>query len=468
MQISDTSSKPEDLRAEDIRFSFQSLEGRNLPKTLQAERSVLWTSPGRSPSDPGRALSASALTMTYSEKGEYLQSGTATGKVTMTVAPRPGNSQPTLRQLLCDRAIFRFAPEDSRLQEMSGDGNVHLLYQKPGDPSKRVAAEEFKSASDRIQARFRDSDGTPETIVQSGNFEFQDGTRTARSGNCEYSEATQVMVLLDHPSIEDPDTTTSGERIEYNRKENVMIVRRNVRSILRKAQSKGLLSSSGGSTSSPGIVMADEMQYWPDQSKARYVGEVHLLSSENQLQAQSLIVSNGGERIEAEGSVRHDIQKMGAVMGASAARPNPATVSNPSAQAKSGTPVRIRSSKLIYVTAGNSLQYSGKVSLESGNNRLESDFLDITLDSEGNRVNRAHARSKVILTSRGLLDGRIARELLGEDADYNVQENIMVITGNDAEFRDFAKPEKPSSTKAPRLTFFISDDRISAGPKLLR
>jgi LPS export ABC transporter protein LptC len=461
MQIGGAAGSAEDLKAEDIRFSFQNLEGRSVPRTLQADRSVRWVSPARSAAEPGRSLSASSLTMRYSDKGEALQSGTAQGGVTLASTPKTGAKTAEMRQLQSDRLDFRFFPANNRLQSMNGEGNVRVLYGKPATADS--PAEDFRTSSEKINAQFRESDGGAEEVTQSGGFIYLDGTRTAKSGICEFNEASQKLMLTDHPSLSDPDSTTSGDKIEYDRKDKVLVVRGNVRSVMQSAagQSPGFLTS-GADPSSAAIVTADEMQYWTEPVRVRYSGNVSLRSSDSQLQAQSLLITNRGEKMEAQGNVRHYIQRFAMSPPPAGATQVQGREAKPETKANAGDPVEIHCALLQYSKAGNSIHYAGDVSMDSASTKLRTDSLDVFLDPEGKKLERANARGKVVITQP-------RRELRGTEADYDLVAGVVTVIGiPEAECFDFSKKEKPTRTSAPRLTFYITDDRILAGPMIRR
>lgn len=456
MKIAGGSAAPDELQADDIRTSFRNLEGRSVPLALQADGTVQWKSPGHGAgggraSEPGRTLTASSLTMRYSETGDSLASGTATGSVNLSVLADPAVKSVQIQRLSCDKVAFNFYLGNNRIRDLTGDGNVQIFYHKPAEANEQARAQDFQTSSAIIRARFRESDGNAEAITQSGGFVYQDGVNTATSGTCDFTAATEKMVLTDHPTIANQDSSTTGEVIEYDRKQQVLTVRGRVRSVLRSsaAGNEGLLTASSG-TSAPSIVTADEMRYETDASQARYSGNVHLLSAASQLRARSLALLNNGERIESEGDVTHLILGAG-----KASQQRPGTESRLPAS-KSGNkprgddPVSIHSARLQYSRSTNSIHYAGNVYLESSSTRLWADGVDAFLDAEGKRIVRAAALGNLRITQPG-------REVKGTEGEYYPDEGKFVVTGNLAELHDNAKG---TTTLARRLTFFTSGDRI--------
>jgi LPS export ABC transporter protein LptC len=446
----------EDLRAEDIRVLFRNMEGRSVPKELQAERSVQWRSPGsgapgRPAAEAGRSLSASSLKILYSETGDSLESGTATGGVTLAALPASRAESDQVQKLQCDAAVLEFYPGNNHLRSLSGEGHVQVFYSRPGQRGMAVPVEGFRTSSSRIVALFKEADGSAEAIHQSGDFVYQDATRTATAGNCDYTAATERMVLTDHPKIADSDSSTTGEVVEYDRSEKIITVRRSVRSLVKSTgeKSQGLLTSASNS-SSPSIVTADEMQYWTDQSRVRYSGGVRLLSSSSQLQAQSMVILNSGDAVEAEGDVLHLVQGVG---NASEQRPSKQDRSQvkmmddkPGVQNQ----VTIHSSRLRYARSENRVRYTGDVFLVSATTKIWADSMDVFLDQAGVKVERA--------TAQGNLRVRLSdKEVKGAEGEYLSGAGTLIVTGSPAEVYDYVRK---STSTALRLTLSTSDGRI--------
>lgn len=445
-----------ELHAEDIRISFRSLDGRSVPKELQAERAVRWetagsTGAGRRAPEAGRSLSASSLKISYSETGDSLESGMATGGVTLAAVPASSTESAQVRKMQCDGAVLEFYPGNNRLRKLVGEGHVQVFYSRPGQPGATAPVQEFHTSSTRVVAQFREADGSAEAIRQSGDFAYRDLARTATAGNCDYTAATERLVLSDHPKIADSDSSTTGEVVEYDLSRKTVAVQRNVRSLLKSSGEKpqGLLTASSNS-SSPSIVTADEMLYWTDQAKVRYSGGVRLLSSSSQLQAQSLMILNSGEEVEAEGGVLHLVQRVGSTNLQKSSNPSKSQVTKSDEKPSLDNQVAIRSSRLRYARSDNGVRYTGNVFLASADAKIWADSVDAFLDSAGIKVQRATAQGRLRVA---LAD----KEIKGAEGEYLPAAGTLTVTGTPAEVYDYVRK---SRSTALRLTYFIADGRI--------
>jgi LPS export ABC transporter protein LptC len=437
------------LRADRIRISFREGNGRALVKKLRAERSVQWRFPSLqngfvSPGDAAWTLGASLLEMLYSEDGDYLESGSASGSVVISGISKEPSTGTLVRRLYTDSVQFGFFPGNNSLRDMDARGHVRLVCEEEPGSAVSATVEKFHTASDRMKVIFDQKNGTQEvkSLTQSGNFRYGDPSRSATAGRCDYDAETEVVVLKESPVISDEMGVTKGEQVAYDLREKVLSVRSRVRSIL---SANGDESSFFGasSPSSPIIVTAGALQYWTEDRRAYYTENVQLLSEDQQLQAQNLELLGGGERVEAQGFVLHLIS--GRRASGATSLPNKSQKTGNSAS----EPITVRSSNLEYARGNNALKYSGNVNLKLGDVEITSKILDAILDKEQKNVERATALGKVLIRQG-------ARECRGEKADWYLIPGRFVVVGDPAEAYD---PERGRSF-ARRLTTYTADDRI--------
>jgi LPS export ABC transporter protein LptC len=451
LTTNDSERGNDDLKAEEIRISFRNFEGRSVPSELQAERSVEWKTPPRKQrpgtgSEPGRSLTAAFLKMLYDERGETPDSGTASGSVVVSGIPFGGSSNQEIRRLQADGIQFRVFPGSNRLKFFEGSGNVRVFFQKPPDPATDAPAQEFNTSSNNIRATFSEKDGAAETVSQWGNFRYEDQSRSATSGRADYQAAAEIMILREAPKIADAIGTTTGEVVEYDQKNRTLSVNKTVRTVLRpqEGESRGPFAPSSNSAS-PSVVTAESMQYWSEDGRARYSGNVQMLSENGQLQSKALEILEGGERVEGDGDVRHLVLRNSAGVQSG----NATEAASRTRKKEKDSQVFIRSDRLRYIREQNSVHYAGNVSLKSEDASMSSESLDAVFDREGKQIDRAAARGRISIRQS-------SRKVSGEFADYYLSPGKFVVTGRPAEITD---PERGKS-QAGRLTFFSTDDRI--------
>jgi lipopolysaccharide export system protein LptA len=320
------------------------------------------------------------------------------------------------------------------------------LYQRPPDAKSDLPGDEIRTSSAKIHATFLEEDGTAKTVAQWGGFTYQDGSRNATAGRSDYDAPLEKLILRESPKITDESGTTTGEVVEYDQKGRVLTVRRRVRSVLRPQRGSQATPFSSSSSSSPSVITADGMQAWTDDSHARYSGNVQMLSESGQLQAQTLEVFDSGDRVEAEGEVRHLIPRRQA---AAVSAPGATDGGEKKPPQEPAAPILIRGARLEYHKRQNAIQYLGGVTLQSDDIRMSAETMNAFFDSEGRRIERAQANGKLHIRQG-------PREVKGDEAEYLLTPGKFVVVGKLAEIQD---PTRGRS-QARRLTFFTSDDRI--------
>jgi LPS export ABC transporter protein LptC len=435
-----------ELRANDIQVDFKQKQERIAIKEIRAEGSAHWLSkPPVSGADknrePERKLDAALLKIVYSGNGDYPEYGNASGKVVISESAAGQSSQMQMRLMLADSASFQFFPKNGLLKNMNAEGHVQTTGDRKKPDSKAGSSvESFRTTSDKMAATFSVKDGRSavESAAQSGNFTYQDPDYSATTGKCDYNAGKEIMVLTDSPKISDNMNSTTGDRVEYDQKQKTIFAHGNVQSKMIPQKGGGLFfGSSQSGSSSPTIIMADEMQYQKEPGQFRYSGKVRSISENWQLDAQVLEIFNKGERIEAHGDVWNRI-KESAPSGKSKASPQ--------------SPITIQSEHLSYLKESNEATYSGNVDLASADLKLSSNNFAAKLDPDGT-FKHAVASGKVhIVETEG-------RESMSDVANWSLDAGKFEIAGTPAQVFDPAQ----GRSRAPRLTYFKANDRILLG-----
>jgi LPS export ABC transporter protein LptC len=452
-------SSSNELQSSDIQVSFKQSPEHIAIEKIRADGSVHWLS---RPQENGaarnqetaRRLDASLLEMLYSSDGDYLQSGIASGKVLISESDGGQSSSSQMRHMLADSARFQFFQRSGQLKSMNAEGHVQTTYEgKKPDPKGGLISEKYRTASDKMATTFSLKDGRSviASATQWGNFTYQDAAYSATAGKCDYDAGKEILILKDSPKISDNMSSTTGDRVDYDQKQKTLSVHGNVQSRMSPQKGGGsFFGSSPSASSSPTIIMADEMQYRRDTVQFRYSGKVRAISEKQQLHAQALEIFNGGERVEAQGDVWN------LVKGTTQSEKSPETqnASRPAKRSKgtptsSQSPIEIRSEHLRYSRASDEIAYSGNVIVSSANGNLSCNNFDANLDQEGT-IKHAIARGKVHIVGEG------GQEIKSDVANWSLEAGKYEIEGTPAEVFDTAGRR----SHAPRLTYFEANDRI--------
>ncbi len=451
----DTGSANQELLAEEIQMNFRNAEGPLELEKLRAQKAVRWTSrpPKNADTDnrePDRTLSASFLELIYSSQGNYFKSGNASGDVLLGEISSKDKTVRESRSLLADFVFFRFFPGGNQLKDLEAQQNVQAVYSRRDAVDGSQKKEEFRTSSDKMQAVFelRDGYSTIATVSQQGDFIYKDATRSAKAGKGDYDANAGILVLTDDPVILDEVGSTMGERMEYDQKRKMLSVSNRVRSVLSAGNEGGAFFTPSSSDSSS-IITAETMRYWMETGRVRYADNIQLLSENGQLQAEMLEIFNNGERIEAQGEIKHLVTMNESYDKGQGNEAADHADKSSEGDNSSRAPMTVRSSTLKYSKDGNTIEYGGNVTLHWEDIELHSVSLDAVLDKKEGKIKYATARGEV-----RIYQGK--RQCKGDEAEFYLGPGRFVVTGNPAEVYD---PGRGRSF-ARRLTSFTADDSI--------
>jgi LPS export ABC transporter protein LptC len=442
-------SSDNELRADEIRLIFRQQDGHSIMNKLLAAGSAQWRSTPKSknpetPRRSARILRASTLEMAYSGDGDFIESGSAMGDVEITEAPEDGSGHNQVRSLSADSARLHFFPQNNQLRDIYAEGRVLVEYEQDADSGGNSLVEEFQASSEKIQAFFRidNNESALQSVAQWGDFRYESAAMSATAGRCDYDAEKGTLVLKLSPKITDKMGVTTAKEMKYDQKLKIMSAHGTVHSLLNSSNNGGTFFAASSSSI---IIAADEMQYWPEDERIRYIEKAQLLSESQQLQAQELEVFGGGERMKARGNVLHYIHR---ISGSQASEKTSAGESKHVRDSRE-TPIVIKSKNVQYQQKDNAIRYTGDVHLASDDLELFSDSFDAFWNSEGSDIEHAAAQGNILVRRAG-------KECRGDTADWYMDSGKFVVQGNPAEFYDAGHIR----SKAARLTFFTTDDTI--------
>ena len=289
------------LEARHVRVDFAG--GGTALESLKAEGAARWR---LLPAAGGaeRRLEAATLEIAFAGDGGRPLSAAAGGGV--RISEREPGAEPG-RTLSSDRARFTFFPASGNLRGMEAEGGVRTRYESTAAGGGRGPIE---TASERMGVRFVESDGRSAvgSATQQGGFRYRDGAYAATAERCDYEAAGETLTLAGGVRVVEASSVTTGARATYGRRERVLAVTGGVRTVL-SGRTGELFRGAG---SSPVVVTAPELEFRTgDRGGApgavRYQGGVRVLGESQQLEAQTLEILGGGDRLEAEGGVVHRI-----------------------------------------------------------------------------------------------------------------------------------------------------------------
>lgn len=276
------------------------------------------------------------------ERESMLEKAMATGKARVESQPaaRAGSPPPGPRILTSEVIELRMRPngQDIDQVETHTPGQIEFMPARPSDKRRTVqgermnftyasgnAIETFRcvQASTRtegigkdkkpvvtttrsrdLQAWFDPKTGMMSRLEQWTNFEYEEGTRQARSDRAILDQATEIITLRKSARVWDNSGSTTGDEIILDQTTGQMAAVGNVTST-RLPDSKPSKNPSDTLVSSrePVHARASRMTTFDESRKIRYEGGAVLWQGSTRITADTVLIDRDAERLEARGNV---------------------------------------------------------------------------------------------------------------------------------------------------------------------
>jgi len=385
-----------------------------------------------------KSLSASAIEFSFRPQGLSVQEAHTVGPGKLVVVPP--DPKVGARVVTAGQLLMGFDAK-SQLESLRGLAPTRVIFEPPTDAAPGSVAQE--SSADRLDAAFDTATQTLKDVRQSGNFEFQDGERRARSAEAHYTASTDGLALTGHPQVWDSRSRVKCEEVNIDLRAHSAEGHGGVQATQLQAPSP----AKADAEASPIHILADRMAAKQGSQTTHYEGHVRAWQGLNVVEAPALDVYRAERRVSGGSPVlTSHSQPAQLALGPGTA---PASAASP----QSARPVTVRADRLAYLDEGRSASYRGSVRLQTESTTLEADRMDVyfssTESAESAEIERAVAEGHVKVTQPG-------RHATGEHGEYFAGPGEIVLTGGPPVLDDAEK----GSTTGQRLTFFIHDDRL--------
>jgi len=310
-------------------------------------------------------------------------------------------------------------------------------------------------------------DGGLASVVQEGDFHYQEGTRQAWSQKASYTTSDEILVLNGSPRVVDGGMTTTAQSVRLNRASGDANADGEVKTTYSelKARADGALLA----TSEPVHVTAKSMTARRASGVARYSGNARLWQGVNSVQAPIIDFDREHRTVLARGTESEPVACVFVQQG----DVPPVSGSNPGGE-KGGktTPVNVTASRLTYADSQRKARFDGGVTVKGADGTLTADHADIFLQPREETFQGKVANSPASTPTqidRIVAEGQVRmqqpkRSGNGERLVYTAAEGKFVLTGGPPSIFD----AEHGSTTGDSLTFFSSDDRVLVQSKSSR
>ena len=160
-----------------------------------------------------------------------------------------------------------------------------------------LRSRERQTSADRTEARFDSRSNNLLELVQTGNFQFREGSREGRSQNARFEDGGTVVTLDGSPVVTDPQMRLEAGQIRLNQKENSFVATRNVKTVSKNTGEPLLVTAARAQGNASAMLYTENVQLWRGNA---YIKADRLeASKDNRLHAEGKVQSNL-EAIHAE------------------------------------------------------------------------------------------------------------------------------------------------------------------------
>jgi lipopolysaccharide export system protein LptA len=292
-------------------------------------------------------------------------------------------------------------------------------------------------------------EGGVQSITQTGEFTYVDGTQKAWAQRGEYTTADEMVVLTGSPRVVDGGMTTTAKTVRMNRATGDAAAEGNVKSTYNdlKAQPDGALLAS----SDPIHVTSRSMTAHRASSIAVYTGDARLWQDANIVEAPTLEFDRDHRSLFAYGDPKGTVLQP------------VSTVLVQVDKAGNATPVRVNSERLRYTDSERKAFFDGGVTARQTDATMTGEQMTVFLlprSETGGKTNSATpGQIDRIITERQVVMVQPTRHATGERLVYTSADDRYVLTGEANHPPSIFDAERGKTT-GDSLTFYRRDDRV--------
>lgn len=372
-------------------------------------------------------LTTEKMLFSFRPKGKNLKEAETAGPGTLVLypeSPRAGT-----RTVMAAKFLMAF-DSAGRLESLRGTGNTRIVFAQPLDSRNQAPA---VSTAREMVATFDPATEVVQSIEQSGDFHFNNGTLDAKADHARDLAREQKLVLTGRPEVWDSSTRARADQIVVLLASDTAEGVGSVHAIHTDPQDPPALPTS---------VVAQRMIADRRSQVVHYEGHVRAWRGTDVVESPSLDVYRNERRVSTNSRVVTSHLQAG-----------PAKTDAEKGSASGPKPITIRADRLDYFDEGRKARYTGNVEFDTEDTRIQGDRLDVYFSAgpkpEDSEVDRAEAEGHVKIVQP-------MRYAKGENAVYDAKTGKVVMTGGPPTVYDTEK----GSITGQRLTFYIHDDRL--------
>jgi lipopolysaccharide export system protein LptA len=334
------------------------------------------------------------------------------------------------------------------------DKSLALAKKKVGPDGKPVAPAPALTWSDVMTAKFVPESNQVDTIDQSGNFRYEEGTRKAWAKRAFLEQQINRITLTDNARVMDETGSAVGDKIVMNQATGDMDAMGHVVSTHEPDRNEKPGTSMLDATQ-PMQAQADNMQTRDDNTKIFYEGHVVMWQGGNRISSDHIVIDRDRQSLDAVGNV---VSELVDTRNSSSSNHAPALgVSNGNAGPIYTT---VHAPKLAYRDDVRIAHYIGGVKLVRDKMTITSEDVQAYLTPKSDKASNDSSLDHAIATGKVTIFDQISatrtRTGTGEHCEYYTKQDKVILNGGTPQMVDSYK----GVIKGQELTYFSGEDHL--------
>jgi lipopolysaccharide export system protein LptA len=424
---------PRELRAERIEAIYRPAESGSVIQQINTNgRTLMKVDVADAKDISERVIEADEVKAFFREDGKNLDRAQANGDAVLTITPKkitPVAEKKTLRAAKFNAEFYETGNAIKNfLAEVKAVAHIEPL-QNDGKRTKKTLSGNKMTGS--IDQQTQDVS----EFIAEGNTKFNDGDRNGTSVRATYKASTRLVEMRGKPLLWDSATRANADEIDSNVDTDESFLRGRVRTTYLDRETTAN-STPFKSKKSAVTIVADRAVMKHQEGAARYFGNVRAWQDDDFVSAENMELDKGERMMVAWGnakSIFYDFER------------------EVEKGRKEVVPVFAQSDRITYRDETRTAHYEGGVKIRQGTDRIDAAVADAVMD-EDNKLVSWTGDTDVVLTQP-------FRRATGDHVVYTAATDTAVLTGDPAIVQD---NERDATSKSPKLTMHLHDDRIEA------
>lgn len=411
-----------------IRVNFK---GEGLLEGMQTDgrTTIQLNAPNGKPDAANKRLTADAVKMIFNQNGKDIARAEAVGSAELFVEPLRSAVENYRTTVNAARFDCEFFPTGSNAKNCVASGKTKSV-RVPTAPAENRGTQTL--IADNLNAAFNQQTQDVQQLDANGNTKFSELDRNGIAGQINFSASDGIVRLRGgEPTVWDSRARAKAGEIDWDTRGEKTFLRGNASTTYYSQKQTGG-ATPFGETDKPVFVTAASAEFDHRAETGVYAGNARAWQENNYVRADRLFLRQKQGQLVADGAVQSLLYNAKRKEGGR----------------ETNVPVYATAGKMIYNRDDRTLRYENDVDIRQGTDRITAGVANVQMN-ERNDVSQTVAENNVVVTQPN-------RKAVGDYAQYNTAEEVVVLRGNPARIED----AENGSSQGGQVTVYLRENRV--------